>query len=102
MSRRKINIKTPKELEIMRQAGKILQKAQMALKKEIQEGVSLLDLDKIAEDVIRSEGAIPAFKGYKGFPGTLCTMLNSEVVHGIPDNRKLKKGDLLSVDCGVS
>ncbi len=93
--------KTSKELQIMREAGLILQSAQKAMKAEIKEGVSLLELDKIAESVILSAGAKPAFKGFQGFPATLCTMINSEVVHGIPDGRLLQKGDLLSVDCGV-
>ncbi len=93
--------KTDQELAIMRRGGKILQAAQIAVKEGIKEGVTLLDLDVIAETVIRNHGGVPAFKGYKGFPGTLCTMINSEIVHGIPDNRTLKDGDLISVDCGV-
>ncbi len=93
--------KTKQELEIMRHAGRILQDTQKALKANIRAGVSLLELDKIAEDVIRSAGGKPAFKGFHGFPATLCVMLNSEVVHGIPDGKLLKDGDLLSIDCGV-
>jgi len=96
-----ISIKTTNELKIMRQAGKILRDTQNLLKNSIREGVSLLELDRIAEDFIHSAGAIPSFKGYQGFPKTLCTMINSEVVHGIPDNRTVQNGDLLSVDCGV-
>ncbi|MDH3324632.1 MAG: type I methionyl aminopeptidase [Candidatus Peregrinibacteria bacterium] len=97
----KISIKTAEELDKMRASGLILQKAQKAMKDVIQEGVSLKELDKIAEDVIRENGGVPAFKGFHGFPATICAMLNSEVVHGIPDDRTLKNGDLLSVDCGV-
>ncbi len=93
--------KTAEELTIMREAGRILRSAQKALQSEIKSGVSLLYLDKIAEKVIISAGAKPAFKGFYGFPATLCTMINSEVVHGIPDARTLKDGDLLSIDCGV-
>jgi methionyl aminopeptidase len=97
----KIYLKSPQELKIMRQAGQILQSVQEELKKHIKEGVSLLELDRIAEEKTLAAGAIPSFKGYHGFPATLCTMINSEVVHGIPDHRTLKNGDLLSVDCGV-
>lgn len=97
----KIYLKNENEIQIMRKAGLILQKAQKAVKKTAKEGISLLELDKIAENAILEEGGLPAFKGFHGFPSTLCTMLNSEVVHGIPDNRTLKNGDLLSVDCGV-
>lgn len=94
-------IKTPEEIQAMREGGKILQAAQEAVKKRTIPGVRLKELDQIAEDLIRSKGGIPGFKDYHGFPATLCTMLNSEVVHGIPDDRLLQKGDLLSVDCGV-
>jgi len=93
--------KTEEELKIMRKAGEILHFTQEELKLKIKAGVSLLDLDKLAEKTIRSQGATPSFKGFSGFPATLCTMINSEVVHGIPDERKLKNGDLLSVDCGA-
>ncbi|MCF7906270.1 type I methionyl aminopeptidase [Candidatus Gracilibacteria bacterium] len=96
-----IAIKTSQESNIMRYAGRLLQDVQELLKKHISEGVSLLELDRIAEERILAAGAVPSFKGYQGFPKTLCTMINSEVVHGIPDNRQLQKGDLLSVDCGV-
>lgn len=94
-------IKTPEQIGWMRHAGKILQEVQVLLKKHIKEGVTLLELDALAEKHIVESGAIPAFKGYQGFSGTLCTMINSEVVHGIPDHRTVKDGDILSVDCGV-
>lgn len=94
-------VKTPEQLNWMRHAGKILQEVQVLLKKNIKEGVTLLELDTLAEKHILEAGAIPAFKNYQGFPATLCTMINSEIVHGIPDERALKDGDLLSVDCGV-
>ncbi|MCK5460677.1 type I methionyl aminopeptidase [Candidatus Gracilibacteria bacterium] len=97
----KIYIKNEKEIELMRKAGKILRVAQLAVLESVREGVSLEKLDNIAESIIRNAGGIPGFKGYRGFPKTLCTMINSEIVHGIPDSRKLKNGDLLSVDCGV-
>jgi methionyl aminopeptidase len=96
-----IRPKTCEELKIMREAGLILQSAQKAMKAKIKAGVSLVELDTIAEDIITAAGAKPAFKGFHGFPATLCTMINSEVVHGIPDSRLLQDGDLLSIDCGV-
>ena len=94
-------IKTREEIQLMREGGKILQAAHKAVREKALSGATLLELDQIAEDIIRSAGAVPGFKGYQGFPATLCTMLNSEVVHGIPDERQLREGDLLSVDCGV-
>ena len=96
-----VKIKTAEEIEIMRQAGKILQLVFAKLKNKARDGVSLLSLDKIAEKLIRSKNCLPGFKGLYGFPATLCTMINSEVVHGIPDQRTIKNGDLLSMDCGV-
>ena len=71
------------------------------LKPYIKEGITTLELDKLAEDFIRSKGATPSFKGYEGFPNTLCTSINSQVVHGIPDDTKLKNGDIISVDIGA-
>ncbi|MCF7917633.1 type I methionyl aminopeptidase [Candidatus Gracilibacteria bacterium] len=96
-----VHIKTSEEIQVMREGAKILKLAHDAVRGVAKEGVSLLELDKVAEKIIRSAGAVPSFKGFQGFPATLCTMINSEVVHGIPDHRKLKKGDLLSIDCGV-
>jgi methionyl aminopeptidase len=96
-----IRPKTREELKIMREAGQILQSAQKAMKAVIKAGISLKELDVIAENIILTAGAKPAFKGFHGFPATLCTMINSEVVHGIPDDRLLQDGDLISIDCGV-
>ncbi len=93
--------KTKEELTLMRKAGDILKSVQKSLQKHIKPGITLLELDTIAEDIIRTANAKPSFKGHHGFPKTLCTMINSEVVHGIPDQRKVRQGDLLSVDCGV-
>ncbi len=94
-------IATDSEIQVMREGGKILQAAHEAVRVAAEPGISLIELDTIAEKVIRDAGAEPGFKGFHGFPATLCTMINSEVVHGIPDRRTLKEGDLLSVDCGV-
>ncbi len=96
-----IVLKTDRELALMREAAVILKSVQARLKQEIPKGLSLLELDHIAESVIRDAGAEPSFKGYQGFPATLCTMINSEVVHGIPDDRIPQSGDLLCIDCGV-
>lgn len=101
MNRDNISIKTEEEITLMRESGIILQKAQQAIKDILVPGVSLLELDQVAEEVIRNEGGIPAFKGYHGFPATLCTNLNEEVVHGIPNQRTLSEGDIISIDCGV-
>lgn len=85
----------------MRHGGKILQQAQAAMKKIAVPGTTLLELDAVAEKTIRDAGAVPGFLGMYGFPKTICAMLNEEVVHGVPTDRKLESGDLLSVDCGV-
>jgi methionyl aminopeptidase len=97
-----VMIKTDLEIAVMREAGKIHQHVVTELKAKIKPGVTLIELDQLAEKLILAAGATPSFKGFHGFPASLCTMVNSEVVHGIPDNRKLQAGDLLSVDCGVT
>jgi len=97
----KIVAKTDKELALMREGGLMLQKTQQELLSVIEAGISLKQLDSIAEKFILKQGARPAFKGFHGFPATICAMLNSEVVHGIPDDRVLRDGDLLSIDCGL-
>ncbi len=97
-----ISIKTQEEIEIMRKAGKILAQTLEEVIKYAKEGVSTGELDKIAEDFIRSKGMLPAFKGFQGFPATLCTAINEVVVHGIPRmDEILKDGDLFTADCGV-
>lgn len=97
-----ISIKTPEEIEYMRIGGKVLAQTLEEVIKYAKEGVSTGELDKIAENFIRSKGMLPAFKGFQGFPGTLCTAINEVVVHGIPRNDEvLKDGDLLTIDCGV-
>lgn len=96
-----ITLKTAEEIELIRQSSLLVGKTLAAVAREIREGVSTLALDKIAEDFIRSHNAVPAFKGYRGFPGTLCVSVNAQVVHGIPGKYELKSGDIISVDCGV-
>ncbi len=95
-----ITIKTQEQIEKMRIAGDILKRLDEILREEIKVGVSTAYLDKIAEDYIRSQGAVPSFKGYGGFPGAICTSINEEIVHGIPSKRKLKNGDIISIDMG--
>lgn len=95
-----ITIKTEEQIEKMRVAGQILARLWEILEPEIKPGVTTLALDKIAEDYIRSNNAKPSFKGYNGFPSTLCTSVNEEIVHGFPSMRKLKDGDIISIDMG--
>jgi methionyl aminopeptidase len=93
--------KTPRELEIMNEAGRIVALTHEELKKYIQPGISTEELDKIAEKFINGLGAIPSFKGYNGFPGSICTSVNEQLVHGIPNSNALKDGDIISVDIGA-
>jgi methionyl aminopeptidase len=93
--------KTPAEIDKMAAAGSILVRTLALVESKIRPGVATVDLDAAAERFIRSQGATPAFKGYRGFPGSLCTSPNSMVVHGIPGPYELRRGDVLSVDCGV-
>ena len=93
--------KTPEEIERMAAAGAILVRTMNLLSGKIRPGVTTADLDKAAERFIRSQGATPAFKGYRGFPGSICASPNSMIVHGIPGPYKLTKGDILSIDIGV-
>lgn len=97
-----INIKSPREIEIMRQAGKILAETREMLEPHIKPGITTAKLDKLAEDFIISKGAYPSFKDYNGFPGSICTSINEVVVHGIPSKRAvLKSGDIITIDIGV-
>jgi methionyl aminopeptidase len=93
--------KTPEEIERMAAAGAILVRAMNLLAGKVRPGVTTRELDQAAERFIRSQGAEPAFKGYRGFPGSICTSPNSMIVHGIPGSYKLGRGDILSVDVGV-
>lgn len=96
-----IYLKSEEEIEILRENADLVSKTLAEVGKAIAPGVKTKQLDKIAEDFIRSNGALPGFKGYGGFPATLCLSVNDMVVHGIPDNYELKEGDIVSVDCGT-
>ena len=96
-----IDYKTEEEIIIQRESSLLVGKTLAEVAKLIRPGVSTLELDKIAEEFIRDNNAIPGFKDYNGFPNTLCTSVNEQVVHGIPNKNPLKEGDIVSVDCGV-
>ncbi|WP_282037040.1 type I methionyl aminopeptidase [Saccharicrinis aurantiacus] len=96
-----IYLKTDEEIEFLRESNSIVAKALAEVARLIKPGVTSLELDKVAEEYIRDNGGIPGFLNYQGFPNTLCTSLNENVVHGIPNNTPLKEGDIISVDCGV-
>jgi len=98
-----IQLKSAREIDLMAQGGQILARTVEMLRGAVRPGMSTLDLDKQAEDFIRShDGATPAFKGLYGFPGSICSSLNNEIVHGIPSARRvLKEGDVISIDVGV-
>jgi methionyl aminopeptidase len=96
-----VNIKSLEEIELMRESALIVSKTLGMLSKEIKPGVTTLHLDRLAEAFIRDHGAEPGFLGLYDFPNTLCVSPNEEVVHGIPNNKPLQEGDILSVDCGA-
>ncbi|MBC6464559.1 type I methionyl aminopeptidase [Actinomadura alba] len=97
-----IQIKSTDQIELMRAAGLVVGRTLERLKEAVKPGMTTADLDGIAEESIRSEGATPSFKGYQGFPATICTSVNEEIVHGIPSAAKvLKDGDIISIDCGA-
>lgn len=96
-----IYLKTKEELELIRNSSLLVGKALAEVAKIVAPGVKTIDLDKVAEEFIRDNGATPAFKGYRGYKHTLCISPNSQVVHGIPGSYELKEGDVVSVDCGV-
>jgi methionyl aminopeptidase len=97
-----ITVKTPDEIEIMHQANRIVAGVLSLLQKKMRPGLSTLQMDKWSEEYCRSHGAEPAFKGYRGFPGSLCVSINEQVVHGIPSSRvKVREGDIVSVDFGT-
>ena len=97
-----VTIKSEREIELMREAGKILGKVHNELAKEIKAGMTTYQIDKIGEELIRSYGCIPSFLGYEGFPASICVSVNDEVVHGIPSkHRVIVDGDIVSLDAGV-
>lgn len=98
---KRVELKTPAEIEKMRVAGKLLREVFNELDRAVEPGISTAELDRIARKLIEDGGARPAFLGYHGFPATLCTSVNEEVVHGIPNDSALVDGDIVSVDCGL-
>ncbi len=98
---RGITLKSPREIESMRQAGWVVAKALDSMMKAIAPGMTTADLDDIASSEIRAQGAKPSFLGYLGFPRTVCVSINEEIVHGIPGKRVIRDGDMVSIDCGA-
>lgn len=97
-----VTIKSAREIELMREAGRILALTHEELAKAIRAGMSTMDIDRIGEEIIRSYGCIPSFKDYNGYPASICVSVNDEVVHGIPSRKRiLQEGDIVSLDAGV-
>src|SRR5210317_223073 len=96
-----VKLKTKDEIALMRESAQLVSKTLGMLATEIKPGITPLKLDSMSEEYIRDHGAIPGFKGLYGFPNTLCTSINQEIVHGIPNDQPLKDGDIISVDCGA-
>jgi len=96
-----IIIKSPREIAIMREAGRVVAAVIEALTKTLRPGVTTGELDEVADKELKKHGAVSAFKGYRGFPASICTSINEEVVHGIPGSRILKSGDIISLDVGA-
>ncbi len=96
-----IYLKTEEEIQLIRQSSLLVGKTLAEVARHIRPGVTTMELDQIAEKFIRDHKAKPGFKGYRGFPATLCISVNENVVHGIPGERRLKEGDIVSIDCGV-
>ena len=96
-----ISIKSEREIELLRVAGRIVHETREYLKPFIKEGITTKELDTLAEEFIRSKGATPSFKGLNDFPASICTSINEEVVHGIPSKRRLRNGDIISIDIGA-
>ena len=96
-----IHYRSEDEIDLIRESSLLVAKTHAEISALIKPGVTTLQLDKIAEEFIRDNGGVPAFKGYSGFPNTLCASLNEQVVHGIPNNNPLNEGDIISMDCGV-
>lgn len=102
LRRSSVPLKTPDEIDAMAEAGRLSAKALRKVGEAVKPGVSTAELDEIAETLIHEEGGIPAFKGYGGFPGTICASINDEIVHGIPSKQRiLQEGDIISIDTGA-
>jgi methionyl aminopeptidase len=97
-----IILKSPREIELMKEAGRIVYEVHQELAKAIAPGVTTAELDALAESLIRKAGGVPTFKGYHGYPASICASVNEEVVHGIPSKRRLKEGDVIAIDLGVT
>ena len=97
-----IPLKSEKDLEFLRKAGKILATVMQELERKVKAGLTTFELDRFAEELIRKQNVLPAFKGYRGFPASVCTSINEEIVHGIPSERSLIEGDILSLDLGIN
>ena len=97
-----IILKTRREIEIMRKAGRLVAESHELVRRHIKPGITTKELDRLVEEFLRSRNAIPTFKGYNGFPFSICTSINEEVVHGFPSDRELKEGDIVSVDIGAT
>ena len=98
---RGVEIKTHDQIALMRRAGRIVGETLQLCRESVRPGMTTEDLDRLAEGFIRDHGAVPSFKGYHGFPKTLCVSVNDEIVHGIPGPRRLESGDVVSIDCGA-
>lgn len=96
-----IILKTPAEIAVMAEASRVVAEALAIVRKAVCPGITTDELDRIAEEAIRARGAVPAFKGYRNYPKTLCASVNEQVVHGIPSKRKLKEGDIIGLDLGA-
>lgn len=96
-----IILKSPEEIEAMRRAGRVVALAHRRIAEAIRPGIRTKDLDALALEVLKAEGAIPSFKGYQGYPANICVSVNEQVVHGIPGDRALREGDIVSVDIGA-
>ncbi|MBE3595374.1 MAG: type I methionyl aminopeptidase [Candidatus Carbobacillus altaicus] len=96
-----IKLRTPRELTLLKEAGRIVALTHQMLKEKIEPGITTRELDRLAEAFIKSYGARPSFKGYNGYPASICTSVNEELVHGIPSDRRLQKGDIISIDIGA-
>lgn len=97
----RIELKSPREIDLLRQVGRISAQILMELKRKITPGMTTRDVDKMAADLMKQHGATPSFLNYRGYPATVCTSVNDEIVHAIPGPRKLKEGDILSLDIGM-